>query len=153
MTAITGGAEAGLRTLYIAEPPARYRAKPPAVVDASLLCALLYGEPEGPDALTRMAAYQLAAPSLLACEVANVAVNKVRRGAEPATMRRALEGFAQMQIESFAVDPALAFALAVRFSLSAYDAAYLALADQIKAPLLTLDQRLAEAAKAHLGNL
>ena len=42
---------------------------------------------------------------------------------------------------------------AARYELSAYDAAYLWLAAELRAPLATFDRRLAEATQAHLGTL
>ena len=42
-------------------------------------------------------------------------------------------------------------ALAAQYGLSAYDAAYLWLAVDLRAPLLTFDQRLARAAQQQLG--
>ena len=44
-------------------------------------------------------------------------------------------------------------ALALRYNLSTYDAAYLWLAADLKAPLATLDRRLGEAAQRHLQSL
>ena len=44
-------------------------------------------------------------------------------------------------------------AMARRYGLSAYDAAYLWLASQLKAPLATFDRKLGEAARQHLGAL
>ncbi len=41
----------------------------------------------------------------------------------------------------------------MRYQLSAYDAAYLWLAAELKAPLATFDAKLAAAAQAHLGAL
>ncbi len=45
------------------------------------------------------------------------------------------------------------YALAEQYQLTAYDAAYLWLAAQLKAPLATFDRRLGEAAQACLGAL
>jgi len=44
-------------------------------------------------------------------------------------------------------------ALAERYALSGYDAAYLWLAAALKAPLATFDRRLGEAARRHLATL
>ena len=41
----------------------------------------------------------------------------------------------------------------IDYGLSAYDAAYLWLAAQLKAPLATFNRKLGEAAQAHLGAL
>jgi hypothetical protein len=49
------------------------------------------------------------------------------------------------------VDPGVLLDIGASYGLTAYDAAYLVLADQLAAPLLTFDQRLAEAAARHFG--
>jgi predicted nucleic acid-binding protein len=49
------------------------------------------------------------------------------------------------------VDPGILLDIGARYGLTAYDAAYLVLADQLAAPLLTFDQRLAEAAARLFG--
>jgi predicted nucleic acid-binding protein len=41
----------------------------------------------------------------------------------------------------------------MRYKLSGYDAAYLWLAAELKAPLATFDKKLAAAAQAHLSSL
>jgi predicted nucleic acid-binding protein len=51
------------------------------------------------------------------------------------------------------VDPLAVFALAERYALSAYDASYLWLAAELKAPLATFDRKLGTAAQRHLGEL
>ena len=144
---------ADLRTLYVAEPPARYDQRPAAVVDASLVAALLFAEPEQAAAAQRMSTCRPTAPDLLPYELANVAVNKLRRGDAEAAVRASLAELAAIGIEWHAVEPTLALDLAARYRLTAYDAAYLVLAARLKAPLLTFDRRLGEAAATHLAGL
>lgn len=141
------------RPLYVAEPPAQYLARPPAVVDCSLLGAVLFDEPESEAALQRLAYRQLFAPSLLDQEVLNLAVTKVRRGLSGERAGLALAAFAELPLERREPDLALQFALALRYGLSGYDAAYLWLAAELRAPLLTFDRRLADAATRHLQAL
>jgi predicted nucleic acid-binding protein len=42
-------------------------------------------------------------------------------------------------------------AIAQRYGLTAYDAAYLCVAERLAAPLATVDEKLATAARLHLG--
>jgi predicted nucleic acid-binding protein len=57
---------------------------------------------------------------------------------------------APLAIERHAVDPTAVLALAHRYKLTAYDAAYLWLAERLEAPLATFDNLLARAAQEHL---
>ena len=49
------------------------------VVDASALCALLFGEPQAEAVANTLSGARLAAPALLPFEVTNIAVNKIKR--------------------------------------------------------------------------
>jgi predicted nucleic acid-binding protein len=138
--------------LFIAEPPSVYGKKPALVVDASVVAAHSFIEPEAETARSWMQGYRLFAPAMLAYELTNVARQKVRRrmiSAEEALA--ALIEFADMRIESLDVPPAEAFTLAHRYDLSGYDASYLWLADHLQAPLATFDAKLGAAAQKHLS--
>ena len=154
MTTPRGKAGAGRDkpTLFVAEPPAIYRIEPPLVVDCSMLCALLFQETERDEAQAQLAARTLLAPALLDYELANVALKKARQGAAPLA-QHALAAYAAMAISLHGIDPVAVLAMAHRYGLSAYDAAYLWLASQMKAPLATFDRKLGEAARQHLGAL
>jgi predicted nucleic acid-binding protein len=141
-------------TAWVAEPPAAYAAKPVAVVDCSVVAAAVFLEPAAreADALTR--AYRLVSPSLLAYELANVAANKLRRGETPADMLTTqLASLDADVVELADVPPLGAFALAQRYGLTAYDASYLWLAAELRAPLITFDRRLGLAAQEHMRSL
>ena len=140
------------QAVFVAEPRAAYRLRQPLVIDCSLLAAVLFDEPERDEALDRMAGCDLFAPHLLDFEIASVALKKSRQGlAEVATC--ALADYAALSLKQGPVDLAAQVALALRYGLSTYDAAYLWLAAELKAPLATLDRRLGEAAQRHLQSL
>jgi predicted nucleic acid-binding protein len=141
------------RTLYVAEPPARYLARLPLVVDASLVCALLFDEPERDDALERMAMRRLFAPRLLDLEIVQVALKKRRRGMPGAAVAQALGDYAELDIDLVQPEFPAPYELAQRYGLTAYDATYLWLAAELKAPLASFDRQLADAARQHLGAL
>jgi predicted nucleic acid-binding protein len=115
------------------------------VIDASAIAAVLFDEPEAAPVVAGIAGLLLA-PSLLRYEMASVCAVKLRRepkSARPTLMRyRLLSG---LDIEY--VDPEWESLplLARQWDISAYDAAYLQLALQRGAPLVTLDARLAAA--------
>ncbi len=136
------------RVLYLAEPAGAYTVHPPAVIDCSLMSAMLWAEPAADAARERTRGRSLHAPALLAYELANVARNKCRSGVPEAVAREGLAAFAEHRIALHDEPPAELFDLAQRLGLTAYDAAYLSLAMQLRAPLLTFDHKLASAAHA-----
>lgn len=141
------------RPLFVAEPAPRYQARSPVVVDSSLVCAVLFDEAERDQAQAGLGGKHLFAPKLLSHEVVNVAVKKFRRGMPAEVVERALADYAAQAIELFDTDLHGQYALAQRYQLSAYDAAYLWLAAELKAPLATFDAKLGKAAQRHLGAL
>lgn len=143
----------GARKLYLAEPPAAYLARPPMVVDCSVLAAVLFEEPSRDEAVQRLSRRTLHAPTLIDHEIASVALKKHLQGWPAESIALALGDYAEQAIELHRTDVAAQCELAQRYDLSAYDAAYLWLAAAMKAPLATFDRRLGEAAQRHLGAL
>ncbi len=141
------------RTLYLAEPPAQYLVRPALVLDCSVLSAVLFSEPSRDEALQRMAGHALNAPSLLDYEVASVAVKKLAQGWLLDSVGEAVQRYQQQCIALHATKLREQCALAQQYSLSAYDAAYLWLAVELRAPLATFDAKLAKAAQRHLSGL
>lgn len=140
------------RTLFIAEPPAQYLVLPPVVVDCSTLAGLVFEEHWHQQALDRIQGKTLHAPFLLQVEMTSVAAKKHKLG-RPELAVDGLAQFKVMNIKLYQVDPVGTLSLAIRYQLSAYDAAYLWLAAELKAPLATFDEKLATAAQAHLSTL
>ena len=138
--------------LFVAEPPAHYLIQPPLVVDCSTLAGLIFHEPWHALALDCLRGRALHAPALLPFEIASVAAKKHRAGRADIATDGLLQ-FVAMAIALHPVDPAAALALALRYSLSTYDATYLWLAAELKAPLATFDEKLAAAAQVHLAAL
>ncbi len=137
--------------LFLAEPPSHYLARPPLVLDCSALAGILFRESWQVEAEQRILGRALHAPDLLYAEIANVAAKKQRRG--ELHVADGLAQVAEMQIDLHRIDIQAVVALAIRYQLSAYDAAYLWLAAELKAPLATFDEKLATAAQAHLASL
>lgn len=116
-----------------------------SVVDASAVAAVLFDEPEAA-ALVAGAGSALVAPTLLRFELASVCATKLRR--DPARSTATLARYAlldELAIELVDPDWDSLPELADRWSLSAYDAAYLQVALARRAALVTLDARLAAA--------
>lgn len=141
------------RKLYVAEPPPPFRVLPPVVVDCSVLSAVLFEEDARDAAVERLSGRALHAPTLIDHELASVALKKQQRGWASDAIRMALASYREQPIVLHRVDLAAQCALAERYGLSAYDAAYLQLAADLKTQLATFDRKLGEAAQAHLGSL
>lgn len=137
--------------LHVAEPPPAFLGRPPIVVDCSVLTAALFEETQRDEARRVLVGKTLHAPSLLDDEFANVAVKKHRGGWPEAVIGDALADYLQQAIEFHRPDVQAQYALATRYGISAYDAAYLWLAASLQAPLATFDAKLAKAARAHLA--
>jgi predicted nucleic acid-binding protein len=124
----------------------------PVVIDASVGIARLRAEIASPPvrlAFQEWAArgVRLVVPSLFWIEVLN-ALGKRHRMTLP-EIAEALHELDEVVLETVEVDRPLllaASALIAAHDLTAYDACYLALAETLDAPLVTLDRRLAAAA-------
>ena len=121
------------------------------VIDASVVLKwFLADEEDGEralDILDSCAANRVAlhGPALLEFEVANgLVIAKRKARVSEATALKAMEGFTELGIELHPLAPLYPRVLASchRYNISAYDAAYLALAENLKADLVTADKRL-----------
>jgi predicted nucleic acid-binding protein len=128
------------------------------VVDASV-AAKFYFDEDGSDRARAMltSGAVVAAPDLLFVEMASLAAKRVRRGLCSAELGRDAVGSIGDLIDEIAPLSGLAtraFLFARDNGFSAYDGAYLALAERLNAPMLTADERLIERARAlGAGNL
>lgn len=119
------------------------------VVDASLVVDLL--TTSGTTALhQRLSAETLIAPEILPVEVAS-GLRGLNRGGllSDGRLDQGASDLARLRMELYATLPLVPRMLDLRHNLSAYDAAYVALAEVTGAALLTLDRRLARAAAQH----
>lgn len=117
------------------------------VIDTSAVAALLFGEPEGEQAVAFMENYDLVAPPLLEFELANVCLIKCRR--HPAQRDKLLTAFnlrKNLGIREIGVNHGEVVLLAEKTGLTAYDASYLWLARVLDAEIVTFDRKLREAA-------
>ena len=137
--------------LIVAEVRGRYMARPPLVVDCSVVAAVLFDEPNRDVAAEALAGKELFAPELIADELVSVAVKKSAHASE-VVIRQALLDFSELELTRSRVDVHAQWRLALTYDLSAYDAAYLWLAAELGAPLATFDERLGGAARQLLGS-
>jgi predicted nucleic acid-binding protein len=110
------------------------------VVDASVLIPALGGAEDGGAARELLAGELLAAPEVIDLEVASAFRRAVRSGAvDGEEARRALFDLSRLPLARASHTPLLSRIWELRDNLSAYDAAYVALAELIAAPLVTSD--------------
>lgn len=124
------------------------------VVDASVTMSWCFEDEARPvtdDLLARLTSETILVPALWTHEVANVLLVSERRGRmSESQAARFVELLRQLpiRIDSAPVDMGTLLAIGRRHNLSAYDAAYLALAERLGVALATVDQDLAEAARS-----
>jgi predicted nucleic acid-binding protein len=119
------------------------------VLDASVVLEVLLRMPAGRALEGRLfdPGETLHAPHLMDVEVAQVLRRYVATGEVDAyRCGEALEDLAGLPLTRYPHDLLLPRIWELRDNLSAYDAAYVALAEALAAPLLTRDRRLARAA-------
>ena len=116
-----------------------------SVVDASVLVEFLSGGKNGEAAENAIGRERWVwAPALVDAEVGNALRRQVR--ADEITARKAraaLEDFLEMRLQRVPHPALVDRAWQLRDNVSFYDGLYVALAEALKMPLLTLDARLA----------
>jgi predicted nucleic acid-binding protein len=118
------------------------------VVDASVLVAALVDSgPHGEWAEGIIAAGSLHAPELARIEAANILrrLERVRK-LTTAEANGAYEDLIQLNVELFSFDPFAERVWELRHNMTCYDAWYVAIAQALKLPLATLDERLSKVA-------
>ena len=117
------------------------------VVDASILApAVADGGAEGESIRRRLRGQVIVGPDLLRLEVLSV-VRRHRAAGHFTTVQadHAIQDLLALPIRVFPTAPLLGRAWELRDNVSAYGACYIALAEVLDAPLVTGDQRLANA--------
>ena len=113
------------------------------VIDASVMLEVLVGEQ---DPSSRLGDNLLAAPHLIDAEVGSALRRKVLAGAlEPAQAEALLNDLTEADVLRYPHEPLVVRAWELRDNLSFYDALYVALAEMLDAPLVTVDSKLAGA--------
>lgn len=118
------------------------------MLDASAVVEWLLDLPLAPEVTARLALddQTLHAPHLLSVEVAQVVRRYVATGDMSAERgAQALTDLADLDVAHYSHEPLLPTIWRLRSNLTAYDAAYVALALALDAPLVTLDARIAAA--------
>lgn len=118
------------------------------VCDASAVIAILLdGGPHGDWATAALSGADLAAPALLPFEVATIIRRHLLAGLVTAdTGAQAHADLADLTVELWPYDLLAPRAWQLRSNLTVYDASYVALAELLDIPLVTLDRRIGRVA-------
>lgn len=118
------------------------------VLDASAAVEWLLRTPTGSRVAHRILAREeeMHAPHLLKLEVAQVLRRAdIVRLMEPSRAQELLEDLLNLRLVQYDHEPLLRRVWELRHNLTAYDASYVALAEELGAPLLTCDAKIATA--------
>jgi predicted nucleic acid-binding protein len=116
------------------------------VIESSGLVDALLDRSASPELLIVLANEELHAPSLLDFEVASALQGQTMAGKlDQGKLDGAVRDFGVLRIERHPMTDLLGHILALRHNFTAYDAAYVVLAQALAAPLVTADAKLNEA--------
>jgi predicted nucleic acid-binding protein len=117
------------------------------VVDASVVVAALVDSgPDGTWAEAELGAGPLMAPHLLAVEVTSVLRKALLANVISSDVASlAYADFLDLAIELYPFEPLAPRVWELRATVTPYDAWYVALAEELRAPLVTLDKKLSRA--------
>jgi len=119
------------------------------VADASVLAAIIFGEPEAEAAERLLGRTSIFVPPILDYELASVALKKSRRHREHrGEIAFALSTSRWLKVSYVHTPRTEICDLALRTDLSFYEASYLWIALALSCPLATFDQQLARTARS-----
>ena len=118
------------------------------VIESSAMVNALVGAPANPGLLALLADEELHAPALLDFEVASALRGHALGGKlDPVRLEEAVEDFIAFRIERHPMTRLLGHLLDLRDNFTAYDAAYVVLAQALDSPVVSADAKLREAAR------
>jgi predicted nucleic acid-binding protein len=118
------------------------------VADTNTFLAVVLDEPEKNQIVRVTKGHELVAPEVLPFEIGNALTAMLRKGALlPEEIPGVWDAVQAIPVELRRLDMSAALALAVRFSIYAYDAYFLECALNLRLPLLTLDRGMKRVAR------
>lgn len=116
------------------------------VIDASVLGAVFFREPEAEFLEKKISRHVWIAPTLIDYEMGSIFLKKLKLNS---TLREELEQcfeiYCKSSLEKVEIPIGSAITLAEKYNLTVYDASYFWLAQELNIPLLTLDKKLSTA--------
>lgn len=118
------------------------------VVDTSVILAVLLNEPDKEALIIQTAGTELVAPASLHWEIGNAfSAMLKRKRLTIEEVRKALQSYEQIPIRLVEIDIGEALTIAAHQGIYAYDAYFIVCALQLASAIITLDGRLATAAR------
>ena len=118
------------------------------VIESSAMVNALVGDPANSSLLALLADEELHAPALLDFEVAGALRGHALGGKlDSVRLEEAVEDFIAFRIERHPMTSLLGHVLDLRDNFTAYDAAYVILAQALDSPVVSADAKLREAAR------
>jgi predicted nucleic acid-binding protein len=118
------------------------------VIESSAMVDALVGDRFDPELSALLATEELHAPALLDFEVASALRGHVFAGKlSEARLNEALTDFAALRVERYPMTDQLGSVVALRNNFTVYDAAYVVLAQALRAPMVTADTTMLEASR------
>ena len=118
------------------------------VIESSAMVDALVGDRLDPELSDLLATEELHAPALLDFEVASALRGHVLAGKlSEVRLEEALTDFTALRVERYPMTDQLGSVVALRNNFTVYDAAYVVLAQALRAPLVAADAKLLEASR------
>ena len=118
------------------------------VIESSAMVDALVGDRFDPELSNLLATEELHAPALLDFEVASALRGHVLAGKlSEARLNEALTDFGALRVERYPMTDQLGSVVALRNNVTVYDAAYVVLAQALRAPMVTADTKMLEASR------
>jgi predicted nucleic acid-binding protein len=118
------------------------------IADTNTFIAVALNEPEKAKIIQLTEGHELIAPDVLPFEVGNALTAMMKKNSlKREEVESAWEIIQQIPVDLRQTDIKYALSIAISYNLYAYDAYFLACAEKLHSPLLTLDRGMQKAAK------
>ncbi len=118
------------------------------IADTNTFIAVALNEPEKAKIIQLTEGHELIAPEVLPFEVGNALTAMMKKGSlKREEVESAWDIIQRIPVDLRKTDIKYTLSIAIRYSLYAYDAYFLACAEKLHSPLLTLDRGMQKAAK------